>query len=167
MSIRFNRQDSDCDWKFEAARAAGAGIEVEDAFFRDEIWNVGVAVEDSGKFGGRRIEVEGFEVMQHVDVEAGVGRVLDEHDFSFGQLGAGAFSVDVAANGGYGSDLSEFGQYRGIADVADMQYAVDTLESGSDFRAKEAVGIGDDSELHVLRISRAGGGRLREGAYAN
>jgi hypothetical protein len=48
-----------------------------------------------------------------------------------------------------------------------MQYAVDALESGSDFRAKETVGIGDDSELHVLRISRAGGGRLREGTYAN
>jgi hypothetical protein len=48
-----------------------------------------------------------------------------------------------------------------------MQDAVDALESGSDFRAKEAVGIGDDSELHVLRISRASGGRLREGTYAN
>jgi hypothetical protein len=26
------------------------------------------------------------------------------------------------------------------------------------------VGIRDDSEFHVFRISRAGGGRLREGA---
>ena len=84
-----------------------------------------------------------------------------------GSLRAKAVGVDVAANGGDGSDLGELGQYRGIADVADMQDAVDALESGSDFRAKEAVGIGDDSELHVSRISRAGGGRLREGTYAN
>jgi hypothetical protein len=48
-----------------------------------------------------------------------------------------------------------------------MQYAVDALKSRSDFRAEETVGIGDDSELHVFRISRAGGGRLREGTYAN
>ena len=141
ISVRFNRQDSDCDWKLEAARAAGAGIEVEDTFFRDEIRDVGVAVEDCREFCGHGIEVQGFEVVQHVDVEAGVGRVLDEHDFGFGKLGAGAFSVDVAANGGDGSDLGEFGQYRGIADIADMQYALDAFESGRDFRAKETVGI--------------------------
>ena len=126
-----------------------------------------MTVEDGGEFGCSRIEMQGFEVMQHVNVEARMARVFNEHDFGFGQLGAEAFSVDVAADGGDGSDFGEFGQYRGIADVADMQYAVDALESGSDFRAKEAVGIGDDSELHVSRISRAGGGRLREGTYAD
>jgi hypothetical protein len=167
LSVRINLQNSDCDWKLEAAGAAGAGVEIEHAFFCDEIWDVGVAVEDCGEFCRCRVEVESLEVVEHVDVEAGVGRVLDEHDFGFGQLAAEAFPVDVSANGGDGSDFGEFGQYRGIADVADMQYAVDALEGGSDFRTEEAVGIGDDSELHVLRISRAGGGRLKEGAYAN
>jgi hypothetical protein len=161
-----NFQQADCDWKIEAARAAGAGVEVEDAFFRDEIRHVGVAVEDGGEFGSGGVEVKSLEIVEHVDVEACVGRVLDEHDFGFGQLCAGAFSVNIAANGGDRSDFGEFGQYRGIADVADMQDAVDALESGSDFGTKETVGIGDDSELHVLRISRAGGGRLREGTYA-
>jgi len=126
-----------------------------------------VAVEDGGKFGGCRIEVQSLEIVEHVDVEACVRRVLDEHNFGFGQLAAGAFSVDVAANGGDGGDFGQFGQYKGIAHVADMQDAVDALESWSDFGAEQAVGIGDDSELHVLRISRAGGGRLREGTYAN
>jgi hypothetical protein len=167
FSERADCQQADCDWKFEAAGAAGAGIEIEHAFLRDEIWNMRVAMEDGGEFCCGGIEVQGFEVVQHVDVEAGVVRVFDEHDVGFGQLSAEAFSVDVAADRRDRSDLRELGQYRGIADVADMQDTVDTFESGGDFRAKETVGIGDDSELHVLRISRAGGGRLREGTYAN
>jgi hypothetical protein len=167
LSEHADGQQADCDRELEATRAAGAGIEIEHSLLRDEIGDVGVAVEDSGEFGCGGIEVQGFEVVKHVDVEAGVGRVLDEHDFGFGQLDAGTFAVDIAANGCDGSDLGELGQYRGIADVADMQDTVDTFESGGDFRAKETVGIGDDSELHVLRISRAGGGRLREGTYAN
>ena len=126
-----------------------------------------MAVEDGGKFGGGGVQVERFEVVEHVDVEACVRRIFDEDDFGFGQFAACAFSVDVAANGGDGGDFGEFGQYKGIAHVADMQDAVDALESWSDFGAEEAVGIGDDSELHVLRISRASGGRLREGTYAN
>jgi hypothetical protein len=40
----------------------------------------------------------------------------------------------------------------------------ETAKCGKDLRAEEAVGVGDDSELHVFRISCAGGGRLREGA---
>jgi hypothetical protein len=45
-----------------------------------------------------------------------------------------------------------------------VKNAVDASEGGSDFRAEEAVGVRDDSEFHVFRISCAGGGRLREGA---
>jgi predicted Rdx family selenoprotein len=153
MSVRFDRQDSDCDWKLKAPWAAGARVEVEHAFFRDEIRDVGVAVEDGGKFGCRGIEVQGFEVVQHIDVEAGVGRVFDEDDFGFGQLAAEAFSVDVATNRCDGSDLSEFVEDGWFADVAEMKNAVDALESGSNFRAEEAVGVGDDAEEHGVRIS--------------
>jgi hypothetical protein len=126
-----------------------------------------MAVKYGREFCCRWIEVECLEIVEHINIEAYVRRVLDEDDFGFGQFGARTFSVDVAANGRDRSDFGEFSQYRGIADVADMQYAVDALESGSDFRAKETVGIGDDSELHVLRISLASGGRLREGTCAN
>jgi len=167
MSIRFNRQYSDGDRQLEAARAAGAGIEVKDAFFLYEIRDMGMAVEDDGKFGGSGVEVEGFEIVEQVEVEAGAGLVFDEDDVGFGKLGAGAFAVDVAADRGYRRDLLELGENGGLAHVAEMKDAVDTCEGGSDFRAEEAVGVGDDSELHVFRISRAGGGRLREGTYAN
>jgi hypothetical protein len=124
----------DGDWKLEAARAAGAGVEVEHAFFRDEIGDVGVAVEDGGEFGGGGIEVEGFEVVQHVEVEAGVGRVFDEDDFGFGELGAGAFAVDVAADGGDGSDFGELIEDGDFSYVATVENAVDALEGGQRLR---------------------------------
>ena len=151
----------------ESAWAAGAGVKVEDALFRDEIWDVGVAVEDRGKFGCGGVEVQRFEVMEHVEVEARVGRVLDEDDVGLGQLAAGAFSVDVAADRSYRRNLLQSFKDRRSADVAEMEDAVDAGEGWQDFGAEDAVGIGDDAELHVFRISGAGGGRLREGAHEN
>ena len=123
---------------------------------------MGVAVEDSGELCCGGIEVEGLEVVQHVDIEAAVGPVLDKDDFGFGEAGAGAFAVDVAANGGDGSDFGKVIEDGDFSYVATVEDAVDALESGSDFRAEEAVGIRDDSEFHVFRISCALGGRLRE-----
>ena len=121
-------------------------------------------MEDGGEFGGGGIEVESLEVVEHVDIEAGVGRVLNENDVGLGQLGAGAFAVDVAADRGDGSDFGELVEYGDFANVTAMEDAIDAGERGSDFGTKEAVGVGDDSEFHVFRISCAGGGRLREGA---
>jgi hypothetical protein len=48
-----------------------------------------------------------------------------------------------------------------------VKNAIDAGEGGQHLGAEQAVGIRDDSEFHVFRISRAGGGRLREGAHAN
>ena len=121
-------------------------------------------MEDGGKFRCCGVEVEGLEVVEQVKVEAGVGRVLDEDYVGFGQFAADAFAVHVATDGGDGSDFAEVIEDGGFADVAEVEDAVDAMEGGSDFRAEETVGIGDDSELHVFRISCAGGGRLREGA---
>ena len=123
-----------------------------------------MAVEDGGEFGGGGVEAEGLEVVQHVEVERGAGWVFDEDDFGFGELGARALGVDVAADGGDGSDFGELIEDGDFSYVANVKNAVDTFEGGSDFGAEEAVGIGDDSEFHVFRISCAGGGRLREGA---
>lgn len=162
-------EQADSHRQIKPARAAGAGVEVEHAFLLDVIRDVSVAVEDGGKFGCGGVEVEGLEVVEHVEVEAGVGRILDEDDFGLGELGAGAFGVDVAANGGYGSDFSEFVEDGNFSYVATVKDAVDAREGGAaqcgkDLGAEQAVGIRDDSEFHVFRISRAGGGRLREGA---
>ena len=126
-----------------------------------------MAVEDGGEFGGDGVEVEGLEVVQHVDIEAGVGWVFDENNVGFGEAGARTIDVDVAADGRDGSDFGEIVEDGGFAHIAEVEDAVDTGESGQDFGAEEAVGIGDDSEFHVFRISRAGGGRLREDAHAN
>jgi hypothetical protein len=167
MSVRFNRQKADRDGKLKAARAAGAGVEIEHTFLRDEIRDVGVAMEDRGELCGCGVKVERLEVVQHVDVEAAVGRVFDEDDVGFGELGAGAFAVDVAANGGDGSDFGEIVEDGGFANVAEVEDAVDAVKGGSNFRTEETVGVRDDSEFHVFRISCAGGGRLREGAHAN
>ena len=172
MSVWFDRQYSDGYWQVEAAWAAGARIEIEDSFLRDEIRDVGVAVEDGGELRRRRIQVQCLQVVEHVEVEAGVRRALDEDDVGFRELGAGAFAVDVAADGGDGSDPGEFvedGDFSYVAAVQDTVHAREgrAAKRGKDFRPKQAVGIGDDSEFHVFRISRAGGGRLREGTYAN
>ena len=126
-----------------------------------------MAVEDGSEFGSGGVEVEGFEVVKHVDVEAGVGRVLDEDDVGFGEVRTGAVDVDVAADRDDRSNFGEFIEDGDFSYVAEVEDAVDASESGQDFGAEEAVGIGDDSEFHVFRISCAGGGRLREGAHAN
>jgi hypothetical protein len=121
-------------------------------------------MEDGGELGGGGIEVKGLKVVQHVDVEAGVGWVFDEDNFGFRQLGAGTIDIDIAADGGDGSNFGEFIEDGDFSYVATVKNAVDASEGGSDFRAEEAVGVRDDSEFHVFRISCAGGGRLREGA---
>jgi len=150
-------ESSDGDRKVEAARAAGAGVEVEDAFFCIEVWDVGVAVENGGKFGGRGIEVEGFEVVEHVEVDALVRRVLDENDVGFGEIGAGAVAIDVAADGGDGSDFGELVEDGDFADVADVEDAVDTVESGDDFRAEQAMGVRDDAKFQSPSSRRVRG----------
>jgi hypothetical protein len=94
-------QDSDRYGEVEAAGAAGAGVEVEDSFFGDVVGDVGVAGEDGGEFGGGGVEVDRFEVVEQVEVA-----VFEEDDFGFGEFAAGAFAVDVAADGGDGGDGS-------------------------------------------------------------
>lgn len=86
---------------------------------------MGVAVEDGGEFGGRRVEMESLEVVQHIDVETGAGRVLDEGDVGLGEAGARTIYVDVSANGGDRSDFGEIVEDGGFADVAAVQDAVD------------------------------------------
>ena len=54
-----------------------------------------------------------------------MGRVLDEDDVGLGQLAAGAFSVDVAADRSYRRNLLQSFKDRRSADVAEMEDAVD------------------------------------------
>ena len=101
VSVFGECQDAEGYGEVEAAGAAGAGVEVEDSFFGDVVGDVGVAVKDGGEFGGGGVEVDGFEVVEEVEVA-----FFKEDDFGFGEFGARAFAVDVAADGGDGGDGS-------------------------------------------------------------
>lgn len=105
LTVAAHGQQSDGNGQLEAAGAAGAGIEIEDAFSGIEIRRMGVAAEDGGEFGGHGIKVEGIEIVEHIDVAATMVSVAGEHDFRLGQPGARALAIDVAANGGDGRDL--------------------------------------------------------------
>ncbi len=145
-------EQADGDGQLEAARAAGAGIEVKHAFLGVVVGHVSVTVEDSGEFGGSGIEVEGLEVVKHIDVEAGVGRVLDQDDFGFRELGAGSFAIDVAADCCHRCELFQSFEDRRFADIADVEDAVDAAECWSDFGAEETMSVRDDAEEHGVRI---------------
>jgi hypothetical protein len=70
ISVRADREQAYRYRELEAAGAAGAGVEIEDSFFGEEIRDVGVAVQDGGEFARGGIEVEGIQVVEHVDVAA-------------------------------------------------------------------------------------------------
>ena len=150
FSIFLNRQQADGNGQFKAAGAAGAGVEVEDSFFGYVVGDVGVAVKDGGEFGGGGVEVDGLEVVEKIEVA-----VLKEDDFGFGELGAEALAVDVAADGGYGGDGSQLGEDGDFAYVAYVEDVVDAAEGGEDFRTEEAVGVGEDAEFHGFGLNLA------------
>src|SRR6185437_9092879 len=125
--------------QIEAARPAGAGIQIEDAFALIEIGDVSVAGEDSGEAAGGGIEMEGLEVVKHVDVEA-----FGKGDLSLRQLGALPFPVDVATDGGDGRDFAEFLKDGEFAHVAAMEDEVHAGKHGDDFGTEEAVRVADD-----------------------
>jgi hypothetical protein len=136
-------QQADGHWEFEAARAAGAGIEVEHSLFVYEVGDMRVAVEHGGEPSGCWIEVERAQVVEHVDIAVG-----DEDDFGFGEFAARAFAIDIAAYGCDWSDLAQLFEDGDFADVAEVKDAVDTGESGSYFWAEEAVGVADYADAH-------------------
>jgi len=61
-------EEADGYGQVKAAGAAGAGVEVEDAAFVGDGGDVGVAVEDGGEFCCGGVEVEGAEVVEHIEV---------------------------------------------------------------------------------------------------
>ena len=140
-------QQPQCHREIEAAGAAGAGIEVENAVAAVEVGHVRVAEEDGGKFSGGGVQVQGLEIVEHVDIAAG-----DEGHFGLRQLAAGAFAVHVAADGGDGGDLAQILENGGLAHVAEVEDLLDAGEGGDDLWTEEAVGIADDADFHeVLR----------------
>ena len=68
FSVRVYGEEATGDGQLEAALAAGAGIEVEDAFFRIAVGHMRVVVEKRSELRGSVIEVEGLEVVKHLSV---------------------------------------------------------------------------------------------------
>ena len=117
--------------------------------------DMGMAVEDGGESSGGRVEVEGVEVVERVDVAVG-----NEDDFGFREFAAGTFAVDVTADRGYGGDFAQVIENGDFAYVAEVEDARDAGEGGEDFGAEEAVGVADDSDFHLVSVEPISGGSL-------
>jgi hypothetical protein len=148
--VFFEGEETYGDGEFEAARAAGAGIEIEHTPAMSDVRLVRVAVENRRKPGRGGVEVQGLHIVQHVEVVA-----LKQEDLCFGQTAAGPGAIDVAADGGDGRDGGERLEDFRIADIAKMKDAFDAVERRQDFRAKESVGIADDTQLHRPKLNRS------------
>ena len=131
ISVRADREQAYRYRELEAAGAAGAGVEVEDAAFVGDAGDMGMAVEDGGESSGGRVEVEGVEVVERVDVAVG-----NEDDFGFREFAAGTFAVDVTADRGYGGDFAQVIENGDFAYVAEVEDARDAGEGGKDFGAE-------------------------------
>ena len=135
----------DGDGELEAAGTGAAGVEIEDALVDIRRGLVGVAEDHDGDAGGLGLEVEVCDGMQHVDQMA-----VELDGFGGGELGGGAGRVDVAADGGDGCDDSEAVEDGDVADVPSVEDVGRAAESVEGFGAEQAVGVGEDGDLHVI-----------------
>lgn len=131
------------DGQGKPAWAGAARVEVQNAVVSFDLWLVGVAVEDDGHAGGLRLDIEIVQSVDHVDQAAG-----ELYGLGGREGGAGAGTVDVAANGGEGGDLAEGVEDGWVAYVAGVEDVVDAAEGHDGFGAEEAVGVGEDAYAH-------------------
>ena len=140
----------------EAVAAGVAGIEVkggaEDGLVVlvsvAEDYGVGVFAGEEGAQGGRG--AGGFDDV--VEEEFAAGEV---DDFGFAK---GGVEVVVAENGSDGGDLFEGVDDGSRPDVAAVEDVIDACEEFGQARIEEAVGFGNDADLHGA--GGVGGGRL-------
>jgi hypothetical protein len=104
-----------------------------------------VPADDGRKPGGRRVQIERLPIVQHVKRTI----VKGNHLYRW-QPGAEAVLVDVAAYGGDWGQGPQGIQNSWVANVAGMQYVVDTAQGGEGFWPHEAVRIGDDPDQRLL-----------------
>lgn len=143
QGVLFDAEVGEGDGEVEAAGACAAWVEVEDVVAGFGGGLVGVAADDGGEAGGGGVQVE---VVDGVDeVEEGA---VELDDVGWGQVGAGAVGVDVAADGGDGGYGAEGAEDLDVADVAGMENMIDAVEGGDGLGAEEAVGVGDDADEH-------------------
>ena len=125
----------------EATGTGAAWVEVDDSIAGIDRGLVGVAADDHGDAGDFGVYIEIVDGMDEVENVA-----LQLDCFGFGELGACALRVYVAADAGYGGNVAECVEDRWVADVSCVEDVVDTSEGREGFGAEEAVGVGDDAE---------------------
>jgi len=146
-----DRQQSNRYRQTESARTAGARVEIEHAFMASNIRLVRMAIKNSRKFRGRRIQMNRLHVMQHVEVLA-----FEKHDLGFRKLATFACPIDVAANCRNWRDMLErFDDFK-VADIPEMQNVFDSAKRGYDLRTQQAMCIADNANLHLLKLNRTG-----------
>ena len=98
-----NAKSPDTDGKLEAARSGTGRIEIEDAVSDFIHRCVGVAGDDSGESGGCGIQVELFQIMQHVQREsAGFNYFCQRKSLAPGT------GIDISANRLHECNATEF-----------------------------------------------------------
>ncbi len=106
---------------------------------------VGMPTDDGGDACRARVKVDLGEVVQHVEAISG-----NPDDFCCRKLGAGACSVDVAADGGGGREGAEGFEDLDVADVSGMKNMIDAAQSDDGFGTEQAVGVRDNADAHGL-----------------
>ena len=144
----FEIQHADCDGKFESARTAGAGIEIEHAFVAADAGLMRVSIEHGREFGGGWIEMQGVHIVEHVNIVA-----LQKEHIGFWEKAAWAAAIHIAPDRRNRSDLFEGFENGWVADIAEMQDAFNAGEGGHDFRAQQTVRIADDADLHRPKLN--------------
>ncbi len=159
-----NAKSPNADREFEAARPRAGWIEVEHTVSRLVHRSVGVAANDGSKSCGGWIEVQLFQIVEHVKREP-----ASFNHFGLRKRVATGTAVDVSPNSLDGRNATELVEDIGRAYVTCMQDEIGAAQSFDCFRAKQAVRVRDYAEneccwmghRRILRAMQARDPRLR------
>src|SRR5207248_7651566 len=116
-----NCQPGYCDRQCKPARPRAARIEKQDFIACLNRWPMRVTTDDGPKAPRSRMQVELFQIMQHVDQNA-----IDLYDFSFRNRGSPYSFVVVSANRHHGSDGPQLFYHLTCTNVTGMKNQVNT-----------------------------------------
>ena len=126
------------DRQTESPGSGTARIYVQDSIAHAARRFVRMTAYHDMKLGGFRVQVEGLNIVQYVNVDAcrfGYGCFRER----FRPVGG----IDVAANGYHWSNVRKGFQYAWVAHVTGMNDQVRAAHGLQGFRAQQAVGVGD------------------------
>jgi len=143
LPILVDRDPTAGDGELEAARAAGAGVHVEDAFVSADLGFVTVAAEDACEACRCGVEVQLMHVVEQIEFFASEGDQL-----GLRQLRARPLRVDVAANRGEWRDVGQGFEDGRVAYVAEMQNMIRTGQQRQQFRPQQPMRVRHHSDSH-------------------